>query len=73
MYILRLVLTYNSRTSAAYVEMMVRSSVGELTDEDRPRSPNPFDRSLSKRHWEALVLSWRNSIKDLVANRPAIQ
>ena len=39
----------------------------------RPRTPNPTDRTLSKRAWERSVQVWRKSLKEVGAADSAVQ
>lgn len=46
----------------AYVSTLLVSSTGHLSDEQRPLTPDPLDRSMSKRTWEAMVKHWRQRL-----------
>ena len=35
-------------------------------------SPNPYDRTLSKRHWEALMQHWRDGLRHHLRAQPEV-
>ena len=42
---------------------MLQLSTGVLSEDKRPRTPNPDDQSVSKRFWESKVMRWRRELK----------
>eukprot|EP00973_Karenia_brevis_P095469 12427481-Karenia_brevis.AAC.1 len=45
-----------------YVEIMLKCITGQRSEELRPNTPNPRDRSVSKRNWEASMIQWRKDL-----------
>jgi hypothetical protein len=61
------------KKSSTYVELLVMTSTTNDDDEEilRPMTPDPRDRSRSKRTWEKSVMSWRRSISlNITSTRP---
>ena len=53
------------KATEMYSRLLVVSGTGELADNRRPRTPDPFDRTLSKRHWERKCADWRMSLRSI--------
>ena len=53
------------RRSPDYIDMERLRSNGFINASQRPRSPDPEDRSVSKRAWEKQVMRWRRALKDV--------
>ena len=51
------------KKSKDYVEMLLQESTRQRAELDRPPTPDPTDRSKSKRQWEASVEAWIYSIR----------
>jgi hypothetical protein len=51
------------KSSPEYVEMLIMLSTGEMDEAERPLSPEPVNRTLSKRTWEQGMMTWRDNIK----------
>ena len=53
------------KRSSDYDSMVRLDSVDRLSATLRPRTPDPLDRTLSKRHWEMSVQDWRVRLRRL--------
>ncbi len=53
------------KRSADYEAMVELVSSGRLDPGTRPHTPNPLDRTISKRHWERTVQDWRVRLRRL--------
>ena len=50
------------KRSYEYIRVLVAASVDEAVDARRPQSPDPRDRTASKRQWESSMRRWRLSL-----------
>jgi hypothetical protein len=53
------------KRSSDYDSMVRLDSVDRLSATLRPRTPDPLDRTVSKRHWEMSVQDWRVRLRRL--------
>ena len=53
------------KASYDYTRVLVAASVDEAVDARRPQSPDPRDRTASKRQWESSMRRWRLSLRIL--------
>jgi hypothetical protein len=58
------------KRSKDYVEMLLQESTKQREELDRPPTPDPRDRSKSKRQWEASVKAWIYSIHAIANPMP---
>ena len=58
------------KRSKDYVEMLLQESTKQRAELDRPPTPDPTDRSKSKRQWEASVKAWIYSIHAIANPMP---
>jgi len=54
------------KRSIEYVSIQLLSSTGELGDDERPATPDPYLPDVSKRQWEATVAAWRRKMSRLL-------
>ncbi|CAK0832930.1 unnamed protein product [Prorocentrum cordatum] len=59
------------RRSIEHVSIQLLSSAGELEDDERPATPDPYLPGVSKRQWEAKVSAWRREMSRLLDEVPA--
>ena len=50
------------KSTTEYAEMAYRRGQDRLGTE-APRTPDPRDRRISKRRWEAVAMEWRNAVR----------
>ena len=53
------------KRSSDYDSMVRLESADRLSSTIRPRTPDPLDRTMSKRHWEMSVQDWRVRLRRL--------
>ncbi|CAK0818359.1 unnamed protein product [Prorocentrum cordatum] len=58
------------KRSIEYVSIQLLSSTGELVDDERPATPDPYLPDVSKRQWEAKVVAWRREMSQLLDEVP---
>ena len=58
------------KRSRDYVEMLLQESTKQREELDRPPTPDPRDRSKSKRQWESSVKAWIYSIHAIANPMP---
>ena len=54
------------KRSIEYVSIQLLSSTGELGDDERPATPDPYLPGVSKRQWEAKVSAWRRECRNFL-------
>ncbi|CAK0806321.1 unnamed protein product [Prorocentrum cordatum] len=58
------------KRSIENVSIQLLSSTGELEDDERPATPDPYLPDVSKRQWEAKVVAWRREMSQLLDEVP---
>ena len=58
------------KRSIEYVSIQLLNSTGELGDDERPATPDPYLPDVSKRQWEAKVAAWRKEMSRLLDEVP---